>query len=124
MANKTHDELAEQAVETTSNESLEAAQPANTARMVLGAVALETATKLLSQTIDRFVLGTPEPAKDGPPPDPAPVKGRVRKFAAGKLASVATKSKPGAIAVAGGLFAKHLFDRGGKRMKARRAARK
>jgi len=108
-----------------SAETDETRQPANTARMVLGAVALESATKLLSQTIDRFVLGTrPEQAMDGASPDPAPAKGRVRKFTAGKLAKIATKSRPGAIAVAGGLFAKHLFDRGGKRMKARREARK
>jgi len=117
VADQQSDETATAQADTATDE---AKKPTNTARLVLGAVALQTMTKLLTETIDRMVLGKPASGDDSPAAKPNPV----RKFTAGKLAKVATKSKPGAIAVAGGLFAKHLFDRGGKRMKARRAARK
>lgn len=130
MAETTETEV-EAGIETDDSgqiESMEAAssQRLNTARLIVGTIALQAGTKMVTAMIDRMVLGVPAETDDSAVPNPAPhaKPGKIRKFTAGKLATVATKSKPGAIAVAGGLFAKHLFDRGGKRLKAKREARR
>ena len=92
--------------------------PLNTARLVIGTIALEAGTKLITRAIDKMVLGAQSDAEAEQATRAKP--GKIRKFSADKLAKIATKSKPGAIAVAGGLIAKHLFDRGGKRRKKKR----
>lgn len=93
--------------------------PATTLRLIMGAIAMQAGSKMMSDAVDRAVHGS------GPQGgDQAARPGKIKTTVAGKLAKIATKSRPGAIAVAGGLLAKHIFDRGGKRLQSKRDAAK
>lgn len=98
------------------------AAPVSTARLVIGALALKAGTEFLARTIDRQVFGQTTAGSSQSKTPNAP--GKIRGFASKRLAGIAAKSVPGALAVSGGLLVKYLFDRGGERMQAKRAAKK
>lgn len=93
--------------------------PATTLRLIIGAIAMQAGSKLVSDVVERSVHG-----KTSASGTPMAKPGKIKTTAASKLARIATQSKPGAIAIAGGLLVKHIFDRGGKRLQAKREAAK
>ncbi|MDN3646322.1 hypothetical protein QWY75_08930 [Pontixanthobacter aestiaquae] len=86
----------------------------------MAGVAVKAGSYLISDFVQKRMLKGRYGIEDAD----AIIQKRGLKYKAAALvgAKVATKSVPGAALITGGMLAKALFDRGGKRRKARREA--
>ncbi len=91
-----------------------------TANLLMAGIAVKAGSYLISDFVQKRLLKGRYGVEDAN----AIVQSRGLKYKAASLiaAKVATKSVPGAALISGGLVAKALFDRGGKRRKAKREA--
>ncbi len=96
-----------------------AGKPVPITSLVMADIAMILGNRVLQNVVERSFLDRREGGDAAH--EVAESRSTVKTRASGAAAKIATLSVPGALIVGGGLLAKTLYDRGGRRKKARHA---